>query len=679
MSGPTVSIKINGDARGIQAATEQAKVALKSTTEGVESLASSIKAMPGFGGIAASLGALASAGAIKQLIGDTIEWAAGMERLSIKTGASVENLSGLSRLAKINGTDFGMVETTLIRFSKALSGADEEAKGAGHALAFLGLNAAELRNMDPAEALEKTAVAMEQYGDGTGKTALAMALWGREGAQMLPLIKDLAEQHLKAGKLTTEQAKAAEDLEKSFRKVNYEGGQWSKQIVVDLIPTLASLLDYVTATKAGIFQIGSSLAVVANDISVFTQVALTAIVSGVNGNAKIKELLDGRRRFVEAANEDMVKRFSSIESIRDKIDATLAGKADTRKKPNYTARDPKEDPATKAKDLTSGNANALAIADKLTLKWAEQTEAAQRAMQIMPEAQRKFAEAMAAVDKESIAGAMHLGEMMSKKEISPKVYTEALYKLTIATAAYKAQAAETAAKQEALNASWEYGADRALQKYLDTVNNVTAQSEAAFTRGIKGMEDALVNFAMTGKLDFKSLANSIISDMIRMQIQASVTKPLAAAVQSSGGFGGLLGSLFGYGDSTQYAEGYGPNAKGNVYASADLHRYANTIVSSPTLFKFAQGGAFSRGLMGEAGPEAIMPLTRINGKLGVQASGGGSISITMPVTIDARGADASVIPQINAALSALKADILRTIPAVVSRQQLRNRITPMSA
>ena len=77
-----------------------------------------------------------------------------MEHLATKTGASVENLSALSKIARISGTDIGQLETNLIRLSKALAGGDEETKGAGHALEFLGLKAKELREIDPAEALE---------------------------------------------------------------------------------------------------------------------------------------------------------------------------------------------------------------------------------------------------------------------------------------------------------------------------------------------------------------------------------------------------------------------------------------------------------------------------------------------------------------------------------------------
>lgn len=60
-----------------------------------------------------------------------------------------------------------------------------------------------------------------------------------------------------------------------------------------------------------------------------------------------------------------------------------------------------------------------------------------------------------------------------------------------------------------------------------------------------------------------------------------------------------------------------PNAKGGVYESASLSAFSNQVVNQPTLFAFAKGA----GLMGEAGPEAIMPLSRgADGRLGVRAS-----------------------------------------------------------
>jgi phage-related minor tail protein len=68
------------------------------------------------------------------------------------------------------------------------------------------------------------------------------------------------------------------------------------------------------------------------------------------------------------------------------------------------------------------------------------------------------------------------------------------------------------------------------------------------------------------------------------------------------------------------------SANGNVFAGPGISAFSSQIVDRPTIFPFAKG----IGLMGEAGAEAIMPLTRIGGKLGVRAEGGsGDVNIDM--------------------------------------------------
>ena len=83
--------------------------------------------------------------------------------------------------------------------------------------------------------------------------------------------------------------------------------------------------------------------------------------------------------------------------------------------------------------------------------------------------------------------------------------------------------------------SFASGAKSAIKAYAEEAGNMARQTEGAFRNAFKGMEDALVDFAMTGKFNFKDLANSIIKDMIRIVIQQSIMKPLM------GSFGGLFG------------------------------------------------------------------------------------------------------------------------------------------
>lgn len=196
---------------------------------------------------------------------------------------------------------------------------------------------------------------------------------------------------------------------------------------------------------------------------------------------------------------------------------------------------------------------------------------------------------------------------------------------------------ETYARISEAQGSWQNGAIRAMEDYATSGRNVAEQTANAFTRAFSGMEDALVNFTMTGKADFKSMAESIIADLIRIQIRAAMVQALGGSDGSGGWLGTLInaGMAWFTGGSTATASGGNAgqgiqirerSAKGNVYDSPSLSMYRNQVLASPTLFAFARGGVpgGNVGLMGEAGPEAIMPLTRgPDGNLGVRAHGAG--------------------------------------------------------
>jgi len=192
-----------------------------------------------------------------------------------------------------------------------------------------------------------------------------------------------------------------------------------------------------------------------------------------------------------------------------------------------------------------------------------------------------------------------------------------------------------------------------------TFDNVKSTTVSAFS----GMTDAITDFCMTGKISFSDFAESIIKDMVKMQIQAQVTAPLASGLSSiAGSIGNSLVNAY-YGNvSAVGSAGPLPQAKGNVFQSPSLHEYANTVQTSPKTFAFANGGVFA-----EAGPEAIMPLTKgSDGKLGVYASGSsGDTYITY--NVDATNAQSGVEEAIITALQDLNNNLeKRALKAVVS-------------
>lgn len=192
----------------------------------------------------------------------------------------------------------------------------------------------------------------------------------------------------------------------------------------------------------------------------------------------------------------------------------------------------------------------------------------------------------------------------------------------------KLQAARDA--QDALNASWAFGAGNALAQYTDTVENVASSTERLVTDAFRGMEDALVEFVKTGKLSFRSLAESIVSDMIRIQIQQSITGPLAGFIT------GIIPGVSAGGTTIVEDAGFGGQ---NIQARA-------------------AGGPMSAGMpyiVGEAGPELFVP--RAGGSIVPNGAAGGSVTINQNIHIDSRSDQATILLAMTQAKEAAKAEI----------------------
>lgn len=162
---------------------------------------------------------------------------------------------------------------------------------------------------------------------------------------------------------------------------------------------------------------------------------------------------------------------------------------------------------------------------------------------------------------------------------------------------------------------WKNGAKDAFQDYVDDSKNAAKTYYDLFKNALSGLEDSLTTFVMTGKLSFKDLANSIIEDLVRIQVRKTIAFGIEAFQGSS-----LYGSLFGT------AQADGGAWSGGVQMFANGGAFTNSIVSRPTAFGMRNGRT---GVMGEAGPEAIMPLMRTpDGALGVRVAANDSSAST---------------------------------------------------
>lgn len=141
-----------------------------------------------------------------------------------------------------------------------------------------------------------------------------------------------------------------------------------------------------------------------------------------------------------------------------------------------------------------------------------------------------------------------------------------------------------------------------VRDYMDSIGNLSQNISKGIQNVFSNLENGLIEFRKNGKFEFKKFADAILDDLNRIIIRSMILRPLADVILTKAGV------------PTTTVE---KNAKGGVFENGVKKFAKGGVVSSPTYFGM-QGS--KTGLMGEAGPEAIMPLQRNSkGELGVSA------------------------------------------------------------
>jgi tape measure domain-containing protein len=178
----------------------------------------------------------------------------------------------------------------------------------------------------------------------------------------------------------------------------------------------------------------------------------------------------------------------------------------------------------------------------------------------------------------------------------------------------------TALETEVANAK-DFGKQfgKSFQDGIKSMGDLAGNLGSSFASAFEGMADQLTEFVTTGKANFRDFAASVLRDISRMIIRYLAFQALQ----------GILNAF----NPAAAAAPLVQAANGRVFAQNGIQAFARGgIVNKPTVFPFANG----IGLMGEAGPEAIMPLRRgRDGNLGVMSSGGGTTNVV--VNVDASG------------------------------------------
>lgn len=197
--------------------------------------------------MAVGTAALAAGAGLAYLTKQSIDNMDALAKQSQMAGVTVESLSALSYAANLAGVSQEDLTASMVKLSKGLSEAKQGTGDALKAFEALGINVKELANAD--DAMKLIAEQFSEIEDGAGKTALAVALFGKAGAQMIPLLnsgadglKQMADEAEKLHKtISTETAKAAEEFNDSLTRLNAITQGLINKFVEGLLPTLNNI------------------------------------------------------------------------------------------------------------------------------------------------------------------------------------------------------------------------------------------------------------------------------------------------------------------------------------------------------------------------------------------------------------------------------------------------------
>jgi len=223
-------------------------------------------------------------------------------------------------------------------------------------------------------------------------------------------------------------------------------------------------------------------------------------------------------------------------------------------------------------------------------------------------------------------------------------------------------------EEDKLRADWKAGALSGWNEYLEAATDTYSAVKNVAGSALTGLSDMLTSLMTTGKASIKEFGKS----MLKMIIDVTNRLMVAYAIQAAMGWvnGGSSPSSGG-GQSFAVPSPH-LNAKGGVYESPGLSKFVNGVYDSPQYFTFQGASKFAKGgVFGEAGPEAIMPLTRDSaGRLGVRAQGAGGSApqVNIDIYVDNKGnATSNTSGDGSAAARALGNEIEAKVTEVLMR------------
>ena len=329
MSIATLSIDLEARLSKLQEGMDKATRLSDKAAQQIEAKWSALGELGrGFG--AALVGAF-SVGTIAAFTRATVNALDALNDASDATGATVENLSALEDVARRNGGTLDDVTGILVKFNGLLKEADGT-NGTSQALAAIGLSAADLKKLDPAEALRQVAVALGTFADDGEKARIVQDLFGKSVREAAPFLKDLAEQTELLGSVTTETAKSAETLNKQLFSMQTDLQNAGRAITAELLPQMALLSEYAKSSSGEVTLLDLALGGIKNTFETVAVLgANTAFVLKTLGReaggfvAKLEARASGDKTGLQAITEGLADDAKRARAELDEFERRIFG------------------------------------------------------------------------------------------------------------------------------------------------------------------------------------------------------------------------------------------------------------------------------------------------------------------------------------------------------------------
>jgi hypothetical protein len=277
-----------------------------------------------------SIGAVLGANKIAEQI-------AGYQDLAEKAGDTAEAIASLQQASTVSGVGLDAVVAASVKLTASLSKTDDESKSVGQAIKALGLEFDAFKALSPVEQIDAIAKALDGFQDGSEKTAIAVALLGKSGADILPFLNDLADGSERQIRLTADQIKAADDYTKATARLKAEFEGFLQQQTAALIPTLSqvqsllaevaknetvvqSVTGLLTTAIAGAVVVLQTLLVVGSDVA-FVFVSVGREIGAVAAQMAALARLDikGFSAIGDAVKEDGKAARAELDAFQKRV------------------------------------------------------------------------------------------------------------------------------------------------------------------------------------------------------------------------------------------------------------------------------------------------------------------------------------------------------------------------